>query len=110
MSALTTLEVLIRKCGGELNQDQFQTVLREIVPLLDAADLHTSQLAINVVTAILQAQPSVAKNLTGDIPILPSILSLALSPVFQGGALQSLRSFLVIFFFLIEFCLVINLQ
>lgn len=71
--------------------EAFSIILTEIPPLIEPSDLTSTHQSLQLVTQIIRIHPALAERLESDIPIVPALLKLSISPILQGGALLSLQ-------------------
>lgn len=93
LSTLTLLDTLVNNYSSALTLPLLEKVKVELPPLLSESDLHIAQLTLVLLTSIAKLQPQALTDLSRPF-ILPEILTLAKSPLLQGGALSSLLEFL----------------
>ncbi|XP_062521004.1 cullin-associated NEDD8-dissociated protein 1-like isoform X2 [Corticium candelabrum] len=92
LATLELLRILISNYGSLMSSNDFDSVMKELPPLISESDLHVSQLTLNLLTTLGTAnKASLYKTPDG---VLPAILNLLKSPLLQGGALSALLSFL----------------
>jgi len=92
-SSLSALGVILKNYGNDKKAaDLFKSVLQELAPLINDADLHLTHLALSLCVSMLVANPASAGTIESDI--LPKALELIKSPLLQGLALESLLSLL----------------
>ncbi|XP_014246740.1 cullin-associated NEDD8-dissociated protein 1 isoform X2 [Cimex lectularius] len=93
LSTLSLLDTLVNHYSSTLNLNLLEKVKVELPPLLSESDLHIAQLTLVLLTSIAKLQPTALSDLNKPF-MLPEILTLAKSPLLQGGALASLLDFL----------------
>ncbi|BES92029.1 Cullin-associated NEDD8-dissociated protein [Nesidiocoris tenuis] len=93
LSTLTLLDTLVNNYSTSLKLSLLESVKVELPPLMSESDLHIAQLTLVLLTSIAKLQPQALSDLNKPF-ILPEILTLAKSPLLQGGALMSLLDFL----------------
>uniref|UniRef100_A0A0A9YSQ6 Cullin-associated NEDD8-dissociated protein 1 n=2 Tax=Lygus hesperus TaxID=30085 RepID=A0A0A9YSQ6_LYGHE len=93
LSTLTLLDTLVNNYSSALKLSLLENVKVELPPLMNESDLHIAQLTLILLTSIAKLQPQALSDLNKPF-ILPEILTLAKSPLLQGGALVSLLDFL----------------
>lgn len=91
LSTLVLLDTLVKNYSSGLNPDLLAPVLAELPPLVSESDLHIAQLTLLLLTSIVsthrQTIPLLQKSILGEV------LSLAESPLLQGGALAAMLDF-----------------
>jgi len=93
-----TMGALIRRQASKadkkshFNEQQIQTILNEITPLISDADPHLTHLVMDLVSATLRIDSRSALDLVPQ-HILPLAIQLVVSPRLQGVALASLIKF-----------------
>lgn len=92
LSTLSCLDVFIQNYGGVMLSAHFEAILNELPALISEGDLHVSQLALALLTSIIQRQRSLLPMIERNI--LPGALKLTTSPLLQGVALNSMLVFL----------------
>ena len=91
MSSLHTLHILINTFRAATTPAQMSAILAELPALVDAADLHTSQLTLSLAQLIVEVHPALLPSLH-DIGFVSRALTLAQSNLLQGSTLQALLS------------------
>ncbi|CAG8545270.1 6413_t:CDS:10, partial [Paraglomus occultum] len=88
VASLICLEVFVRRYGADMDRKVYDFLLKELTPHISDQDLHLLPLALNTIVAILNADPSTAREVNQYC--LPSIFQLVQSTLVQGAALHSL--------------------
>ena len=83
VASLNSLTTLAETYGATIGVESLSSILKEVPTLIDAADLHCSQLAMATVTAIITARPDLVPRLA-EHQVLEVVLTLALSQMLQG--------------------------
>ncbi|KAK9878865.1 hypothetical protein WA026_003697 [Henosepilachna vigintioctopunctata] len=91
LSSLQLLNVLFNNYHQHIYADLLQSVVVELPPLLDEADLHIAQWTLIIMRSIAEYHPVALKDINNLI--IPQILVLVKSPLLQGSALQALLDF-----------------
>lgn len=92
LTTLTCLITLTKNHSQVMTAVHYQSILTELPALVNDADLHISQLALNLVTPIIKKEKSMMNVIRSDL--LPEALKLTQSPLLQGAALNSMVTFL----------------
>ncbi|XP_068013837.1 cullin-associated NEDD8-dissociated protein 1-like isoform X1 [Melanerpes formicivorus] len=92
LSTLTALDALVRNYSDSLKPAMLEAVLAELPALISESDMHVSQLAILLLTALAEVCPSCLSKASG--PVLAEIFQLVHSPLLQGGTLGAITDFL----------------
>eukprot|EP01104_Vermistella_antarctica_P019462 TRINITY_DN762_c0_g1_i1.p1 TRINITY_DN762_c0_g1~~TRINITY_DN762_c0_g1_i1.p1 ORF type:complete len:1331 (-),score=413.33 TRINITY_DN762_c0_g1_i1:65-3832(-) len=88
-SALTSLDVVVRRYGTEGNvSEKFAELLNEVAPLVSDEDLHLSYLGLSLTVGVLRAFPQAAAVVKEQL--YARALSLLQSSLLQGVALDTL--------------------
>ena len=93
VASLNSLTTLAQTYGAAIAAESLSAILKEVPTLIDAADLHCSQLAMTTVTAIITARPDLVPQLA-EHQVLEVVLTLALSQMLQGGTRTALLNLL----------------
>ncbi|CAG8564545.1 11595_t:CDS:10 [Paraglomus brasilianum] len=88
VASLICLEVFVRRYGADMDRKVYDFLLKELTPHISDQDLHLLPLALNTIVAILNADPSTAREV--DQYCLPAVFQLVQSTLVQGAALHSL--------------------
>ena len=91
-SSLLTLTVLVKNYGSQIETEQYNTLIQELVLLVNESDLHLTHLAFDICTAILIAKRECMTQLVEAI--FPKIVGLIKSQLLQGVAAESLFNLL----------------
>ncbi|XP_039627059.1 cullin-associated NEDD8-dissociated protein 2 [Polypterus senegalus] len=91
MNTLMALDTIIKNYGSCLKPNMIESILSELLPLIDESDMHISQMAVSLLTCLARAYPSSFSKISGSI--LPEIFHLVHSPLLQGGALNAILDF-----------------
>uniref|UniRef100_A0A131XVQ6 Putative tata-binding protein-interacting protein n=1 Tax=Ixodes ricinus TaxID=34613 RepID=A0A131XVQ6_IXORI len=91
LATLTLLDTLVRNYSSSLSPEMVSTVMRELPPLISEADLHISQLTLQLLTSMSRVHQQSLSLVSSAI--LPEILVLVRSPLLQGGALTAMLEF-----------------
>ena len=92
-ASLTTLSALVASHASLLGEADVSSVLSELPPLITDADLHVAHLALELCTTIVRAAPGSTVPAV-KAAVMPQVLTLLQSSLFQGQALRSVLNFL----------------
>lgn len=88
---LDALVHLVKKYGTFMPKDTRMQILTDIVPFITDTDLYITELCVQVADEILQTSDMAAAVVEKCVP---AVLNVCRSPLLQGGALDSILSFL----------------
>lgn len=91
VTTLILIDCVIKRCPDLLDANSVRLLLDYTPSLINENDLHVSQLALNMLTSILQIGKADLQTISQDI--VPEALKLARSPLLQGSALQAVLNF-----------------
>jgi len=92
LSTLTCLDILVINYGEKMASQHFDAILTELPALINESDLHISQLALTLLTAIIKVDNSTLNQIQKHI--LSATVELTRSPLLQGAALNAMLAFL----------------
>lgn len=93
LSTLILLDTLSKNYGELMTESSISTILNEVPPLINEADLHVSQLTLSLLTSLTRSHSEMQDLAIIPQKILPEALILVRSPLIQGAALQSVLDF-----------------
>ena len=91
ISTLILLNSFVQRYAQHLSTVEIEAILVELPPLISEADLHISQLTLELLTSLISQSQTLPQTIFTTI--LPETLRLVRSPLLQGSALQALLQF-----------------
>lgn len=93
LSTLQLIDCVIKNYHDFIDVDLLQsTVIVEVPPLLDEADLHIAQWTLVILKSVAEHHPRALKDVA-TTNILPQVMVLVKSPLLQGSGLQAMLRF-----------------